>query len=168
MANELEHVLVGDILNNRNRDEIQKDLKFSIDEPFDESVVQAKPITGLTQLFGAEDSVATVTRATTAYATQCDRCTIDIVGDLEVDLTQEFALDPKDDELLIQTDLSINVWVPLRQELLVSMPLKKLCRNDCKGLCPVCGKNLNTEPHEHEQKPDDMNPFAQLKKLKKS
>lgn len=33
----------------------------------------------------------------------------------------------------------------LREQLLLAMPLKTVCREDCKGLCPQCGKNLNFE-----------------------
>jgi DUF177 domain-containing protein len=33
----------------------------------------------------------------------------------------------------------------LREQVLLSVPLKALCREDCKGLCPHCGKNLNLE-----------------------
>jgi uncharacterized protein len=33
----------------------------------------------------------------------------------------------------------------LREQVLLSVPLRVLCREDCKGLCPVCGKNLNVE-----------------------
>jgi len=33
----------------------------------------------------------------------------------------------------------------LREQLLLALPLKVICREDCKGLCPQCGKNLNVE-----------------------
>ena len=33
----------------------------------------------------------------------------------------------------------------LREQLLLALPLKATCREDCKGLCPQCGKNLNLE-----------------------
>jgi uncharacterized protein len=42
----------------------------------------------------------------------------------------------------------------LREQVLLALPLKAICREDCKGLCPHCGKNLNqeqcqcAEPHE--------------------
>jgi len=32
----------------------------------------------------------------------------------------------------------------LREQILLALPLKVICREDCKGLCPHCGKNLNT------------------------
>jgi uncharacterized protein len=34
----------------------------------------------------------------------------------------------------------------VREQVLLSVPLKVVCREDCKGLCPVCAKNRNTEP----------------------
>jgi len=33
----------------------------------------------------------------------------------------------------------------LREQVLLALPLKVICRQDCKGLCPHCGKNLNVE-----------------------
>ena len=34
----------------------------------------------------------------------------------------------------------------LREQVLLSVPLKVVCREECKGLCPSCGKNRNTDP----------------------
>ena len=34
----------------------------------------------------------------------------------------------------------------LREQVLLALPLKAICREDCRGLCPHCGKNLNSEP----------------------
>lgn len=34
----------------------------------------------------------------------------------------------------------------LREQVLLSLPARTLCRQDCKGLCPRCGRNLNNEP----------------------
>jgi uncharacterized protein len=34
----------------------------------------------------------------------------------------------------------------LREQVLLAVPLKAVCREDCKGLCPTCGKNRNSEP----------------------
>lgn len=34
----------------------------------------------------------------------------------------------------------------LREQILLALPLRTVCREDCRGLCPRCGKNLNLEP----------------------
>lgn len=47
----------------------------------------------------------------------------------------------------------------------LSIPLKRLCKDDCKGLCPHCGKNLNEETCNcKDEKTHDV--WEPLKKLK--
>jgi uncharacterized protein len=43
----------------------------------------------------------------------------------------------------------------LREQVLLSLPARTLCRQDCKGLCPRCGKNLNTETCNCDTAPAD-------------
>jgi len=43
----------------------------------------------------------------------------------------------------------------LREQVLLATPVKSLCREDCKGLCPQCGRNLNHERCSCEQHPSD-------------
>ena len=42
-----------------------------------------------------------------------------------------------------------------RDAVALALPDKILCRPDCAGLCGVCGKNLNDEPHAHEEQHGD-------------
>jgi len=64
---------------------------------------------------------------------------------------------PEDDEMrtqyLVGTNLDISAWG--RDSVALALPDKILCRPDCAGLCPVCGKNLNDEPHTHEESEPD-------------
>ena len=43
----------------------------------------------------------------------------------------------------------------LREQVLLSLPAKTLCREDCKGLCPRCGRDLNSEPCACDTAPAD-------------
>jgi len=43
----------------------------------------------------------------------------------------------------------------LREQVLLSLPVRTLCREDCKGLCPRCGTNLNIETCTCEESPSD-------------
>jgi uncharacterized protein len=43
----------------------------------------------------------------------------------------------------------------LREQVLLSLPARTLCREDCKGLCPRCGHNLNTDPCDCDPAPAD-------------
>jgi uncharacterized protein len=43
----------------------------------------------------------------------------------------------------------------LREQILLALPLKAICREDCRGLCPHCGQNLNVEPCACAEPPED-------------
>ncbi|HEV2464479.1 MAG TPA: DUF177 domain-containing protein [Acidobacteriaceae bacterium] len=44
----------------------------------------------------------------------------------------------------------------LREQVLLSLPARMLCREDCKGLCPRCGRDLNNEPCACDSAPADQ------------
>jgi uncharacterized protein len=50
------------------------------------------------------------------------------------------------DALTIDRNHIVNLAEPIRQTLLVSLPLQPLCRESCAGLCPQCGQNWNEGP----------------------
>ncbi|MCE5300338.1 MAG: DUF177 domain-containing protein [Spirochaetia bacterium] len=47
----------------------------------------------------------------------------------------------------------IDLYEYVKENLILEQPLKPVCRRDCKGLCPVCGKNLNKENCNCEKNP---------------
>lgn len=53
----------------------------------------------------------------------------------------------------------------LREQVLLAVPLKLLCREDCKGLCPHCGKSLNLEPCNCSESLEDPR-WAALKEIR--
>ena len=58
----------------------------------------------------------------------------------------EAPIDSSFEEIFPQSLASIDVSEELRQALVLAAPAKPLCRPDCKGLCPSCGRNLNEGP----------------------
>lgn len=74
---------------------------------------------------------------------------------------------PPEDELrsdyVVDDHLRLSTWA--RDAVALELPEQILCREDCAGLCPVCGKDLNVEPHEHlERDPDPR--WAALEELR--
>jgi uncharacterized protein len=97
----------------------------------------------------------------------CVRCLADAVVEEQLSLREYQATSPDSDELttpyLADDRLDLSAWA--RDSLILALPDKILCRLDCAGLCPVCGKDLNREPHVHgEQEPDPR--WAVLEELK--
>ena len=84
----------------------------------------------------------------------CVRCLGDAGLDVSVDDRQYQASSPDGDEELrtpyLTVDrLDLSAWA--RDAVALALPDKILCRPDCAGLCPMCGRDLNREPHEHEE-----------------
>ena len=80
----------------------------------------------------------------------CDRCLSNVKVELE--LTPERyvvppeSLNPEDeevDDLSFMEGYNLNTETLLYNEIMENWPAKILCRDDCKGLCLVCGRNLN-------------------------
>ena len=61
-------------------------------------------------------------------------------------------------------ELDLHAWI--RDALVLALPVSIVCRDECRGLCPVCGENLNeTGPeHAHEAEPDPR--WAALRELR--
>lgn len=68
------------------------------------------------------------------------------------------------DAKTIDPDFRIDLTPLLREELILATPLAPLHSPDCKGLCAVCGRDLNVEPHAHDEPVDER--FAKLAELK--
>jgi DUF177 domain-containing protein len=68
------------------------------------------------------------------------------------------------DAKTIGSDFRIDLEPLLREELILATPLAPLHSPDCKGLCPVCGKDLNEDPHTHDEPVDGR--WAKLAQLK--
>jgi uncharacterized protein len=98
----------------------------------------------------------------------CMRCLTDAAVELDVEAREYQATSPgESDELrtpyIVENTLDLSAWA--RDAVALALPDKILCREDCAGLCPVCGQDLNREPHEHEEAADDSR-WAKLAELK--
>jgi DUF177 domain-containing protein len=88
----------------------------------------------------------------------CYRCLEDAVLDLSIHAREYQAPSPgESDELrtpyVADNQLRLSDWA--RDAIAVELPEQILCREDCAGLCAVCGENLNESPHEHEDEQAD-------------
>ncbi len=110
------------------------------------------------------EAALTVQRATSGYAMRlrfevgvhgpCMRCLEDAVVPLPVDALEYHDLDPGGDDELVSdyvADDAVQLAAWARDAIVLALPNPILCRADCAGLCPACGKNLNLEPHTHDE-----------------
>ena len=98
----------------------------------------------------------------------CMRCLADAGLDVHVSSREYQASSPgSSDELttpyIADNRLDLSAWA--HDAVALGLPDKILCRGDCAGLCPVCGRDLNREPHEHEGEAADPR-WAPLSELR--
>lgn len=80
---------------------------------------------------------------------ECDRCLTHFSHHIHTAYTlmylyqaQDFALE-NEIQIINKDTVYIDITDDVRQYILLAIPIKLLCKEDCKGLCPRCGKNLN-------------------------
>jgi uncharacterized protein len=99
----------------------------------------------------------------TAADFSCDRCTRPFAARLDPSYRMHYIWDGEDAgrydiaevQVLAPGSTIIDITEDVRQTVLVAVPLKLLCREDCLGLCPHCGKDLNEGPCDCRPEEED-------------
>jgi uncharacterized protein len=141
------------------------------DENGDEGdTVEALDIKGEVKVTRLNDGVLVQGDVEANVQLQCSRCLDDISLPVDARLEEQFkpVVDvetgrpitrPEDDEddaaFMIDANHLMDLTEPVRQALLVAIPMRPLCREDCKGLCVECGANLNYIDCGHRQESAD-------------
>jgi len=99
----------------------------------------------------------------------CFRCLEDAELALSLRLREYQATKPESEEdsteYLVDDQLDLSAWA--RDAIALALPEQILHDPDCAGLCPVCGKDLNVEPHEHVEETVDPR-WAALSELREA
>ena len=105
-------------------------------------------------------------QATSLLDYTCDRCMGQFSREKTVPLSYLLAESlegEEEDELVLLEDGEVDVGQLAYTAFVLDMDTKHLCSDDCKGLCPGCGVNLNQEPCRCKKQPDPR--WAALQKL---
>lgn len=105
----------------------------------------------------------------------CSRCTEEFVWLLDSDFDQplivsdagdhaERELSPEELDVSFFDGETVDVQRVAAEQIFLQLPYKPLCREDCKGLCPRCGTNLNYNSCDCPPEATSS-PFALLKKM---
>lgn len=93
----------------------------------------------------------------------CDRCLEETKRSFKLSFFQTFKKNPSEDEYGYDGS-KLDVTKAVQDEIVLSVPTLFLCKDDCKGLCPVCGANKNVA--ECDCNTQKENAFSALKNLK--
>lgn len=90
--------------------------------------------------------VSLTIRACFSYSRSCDRCSTDFTREMDMLFEHKLAqtlVDDGNDDYIETPDFKLELDDIVILDILLSLPQKNLCKDDCKGLCQICGKNLN-------------------------
>ncbi len=102
------------------------------------------------------------------YITSCARCACEVSGEFEINFERTVVpegmvedAEEKEEDFAVAKNGMLDIDEQLSEILLLDFPTRVLCKDDCKGLCQKCGKDLNEGPCNCPTK--ELNPaFAKI------
>ncbi|NSW89791.1 MAG: DUF177 domain-containing protein [Firmicutes bacterium] len=80
------------------------------------------------------------------YDINCYRCLNNIHGNMSIGVNENILnaarVTPQDDVFTYEGDY-LDIDIILKNYIILNLPMKQICSDECKGLCPICGSNLN-------------------------
>ena len=101
------------------------------------------PVTVDTLLDWVSDGLLATGTVEGAWEGPCRRCLRPVQGTLLVDVQELFEPTPRDGETYPLGHDRVDLEPLARESLILDLPLAPLCKDDCRGLCPTCGADLN-------------------------
>jgi DUF177 domain-containing protein len=144
---------------------IHQSIGYYRDFPFEFPIIHLKPDLDLKNLIGTVRVTRTAQgllvqakmRAVTPV--ECVRCLADFEQPLEIDFTELYAFTSNsvtESGLYVPENGLLDLAPLIRDEMYLSIPISPVCKPDCKGLCPICGENLNETTCHHEEETVDL------------
>jgi len=136
----------------------------------------SKTVSGKVRLMRTDNGILTRGTLKAGSEATCSRCVSLFDYPLSLNIEEEYfpttdivndtpLPEPEDpDCFTIDEHNNIDLTEAIRQYVLLAIPMKPLCRQDCAGLCPVCGINLNQKSCDCPREPADAR-WADLHKL---
>lgn len=147
-------------------------------EFFDQQLRQTAPIvaTGAAELSEATQEIRVSGHLATRMDVACDRCLEPTSFSIDTEFSllyrpattvakhEEVAIDETEAEVGFYEGEGLDLCDVLREQILLELPMQRVCSEDCQGICPVCGQNRNQVACDcHPHPPDDR--WAGLRNL---
>ena len=146
---------------------------YSRDFPFDEPFLQLdedlplEHLRGSLRLTRTHQGVYVQGDLEAVFPLQCVSCLSDYSQDLRAQLADLFVYpppNPADRILEVGDDHYLDLRPLVRESMLLEVPIRALCRPECKGLCPICGADRNQEVCQHADQDIDLR-FSALRSV---
>lgn len=124
-------------------------------------------IEGSAQFIRTKTGILVLASADTSVRCICSRCLQEFANPAHITIEEEFlqttdaetgvklALDEGEESFTISSQNELDLTEPVRQYAILTIPIKPLCKEDCRGLCQSCAKNLNEGTCNCKAQPGD-------------
>ena len=156
----------SDLLSKKNR---KKQISLSFDlEPFE---FEGEEIRAIEKVFvegvaiSENDVIVINASIKTKLKLNCSRCLDTFIYPIDIDIEERFTKSKElqdDEELIFVEDDTLDIIQIVENCIISTLPIKRLCKEDCKGLCSQCGTNKNVK----ECQCDDFDVDIRLAKLR--
>lgn len=125
--------------------------------PVDAEIIEVddifiKNLTSLVRISRTREGLLLQVNAEAEIQTICARCLEEFFLPVSVSFEELYQFPSRhrqETDLILPADGSIDLEPLYREYFILEMPIKRLCKPDCRGLCAVCGENLNETICEH-------------------
>ena len=138
-------VNVADLVNRpgaRRRERVEARLAAPV-KVVDTELIAEIPVVVDTLLEWVSDGLLATGTVDGSWEAPCRRCLKPACGQLHVDFQELFEADPREGESYRLGHDHIDLEPLAHEALTLNLPLAPLCQEDCRGLCPTCGADLN-------------------------
>ena len=113
-------------------------------------------VCGTIQMLRTDKGIWVSAKLDTEAPSACSRCLIDFSDPIHVDIEEEFfpsiellsgsSVEDAEGNFYMREDHTLDLTAAAVQYFALSVPMKPICREDCAGICPNCGTDLNITP----------------------
>ncbi len=129
-------------------------LPFDLDEIDMGNELFMHAVNGSVDLIRTHDGLIAQMVFNAEVESECSRCLEHFQNKIYSEFEEYFTfpyVEPSEDEIKVPENGNIDIKPILRDYLLMEMPINPVCQPDCRGLCNICGQNLNQAVCEHYQ-----------------
>jgi uncharacterized protein len=127
------------------------------------SDIRVEAFTGHLQLNRTPQGIVVLGDFSAQLPAECARCLKAFSAPVSTHLEDLFVYPPQnatDPLLVVGEDAYLNLEPLVREYLMINAPIQPLCRPDCKGLCPICGNDLNEQTCSHPEEAEVLGILA--------
>lgn len=121
------------------------DKSFSYDFVLEDELISS-PVRVTGKVFNKTGIVRLTADAVYTLSTVCARCTAPILRDVHVEIDHELiahAENEDNDFYIVVENMRLDLDALVSEDIFLAMPFRFLCKESCKGLCSICGADLN-------------------------